>query len=36
MSLIKLSDWVAQKCAEFGVRHVFVVTGGVQCISINP
>jgi 5,10-methylenetetrahydrofolate reductase len=35
MSLIKLSDW-AQKCAEFGVRHVFMVTGGVQCISIIP
>jgi len=28
MPLMKLSDWVAQRCAEFGVRHVFMVTGG--------
>lgn len=28
MSVVKLSDWVAQKCVEFGVRHVFMVTGG--------
>lgn len=28
LSLIKLSDWVAQKCVDFGVRHVFMVTGG--------
>ena len=28
MSLVKLSDWVAEKCAELGVRHVFMVTGG--------
>jgi acetolactate synthase I/II/III large subunit len=26
--VIKLSDWVAQKVVEFGVRHVFMVTGG--------
>jgi acetolactate synthase-1/2/3 large subunit len=25
---MKLSDWVAQKCADQGVRHVFMVTGG--------
>ncbi len=28
MNLIKLSDWVAQKCVELGIRHVFMVTGG--------
>lgn len=28
MALVKLSDWVADKCAELGVRHVFMVTGG--------
>jgi acetolactate synthase-1/2/3 large subunit len=28
MPLMKLSDWVAQRCADFGVRHVFMVTGG--------
>ena len=26
--VIKLSDWVAQKAVELGVRHVFMVTGG--------
>lgn len=26
--MIKLSDYVAQKVAELGVRHVFMVTGG--------
>lgn len=26
--MIKLSDYVAQKIAELGVRHVFMVTGG--------
>ena len=25
---MKLSDWVANKIIEFGVRHVFMVTGG--------
>ncbi len=28
MALVKLSDWVVDKCAELGVRHVFMVTGG--------
>ena len=28
MSLVKLSDWLAQKCADLGLRHVFMVTGG--------
>ncbi|OPF92537.1 thiamine pyrophosphate-binding protein [Rhodopseudomonas palustris] len=26
--MIKLSDWLAQKVVELGVRHVFMVTGG--------
>ena len=26
--MMKLSDWVANKIIEFGVRHVFMVTGG--------
>lgn len=26
--MMKLSDYVAQRVAEFGVRHVFMVTGG--------
>lgn len=26
--MIKLSDYVAQRVAEFGIRHVFMVTGG--------
>ena len=28
VSLVKLSDWLAQKCADLGLRHVFMVTGG--------
>ncbi|MFT8885702.1 MAG: thiamine pyrophosphate-binding protein [Acetobacter papayae] len=28
MAKVKLSDWVAQKVSEAGVRHVFMVTGG--------
>ena len=28
MKQIKLSDWVADKVAELGVRHVFMITGG--------
>lgn len=28
MQQIKLSDWVAAKVVEFGIRHVFMVTGG--------
>jgi acetolactate synthase-1/2/3 large subunit len=25
---IRLADYVAQRCAEYGVRHIFLVTGG--------
>ncbi len=28
MALMKVSDWVAQKCVDLGVRHIFMVTGG--------
>jgi acetolactate synthase-1/2/3 large subunit len=28
MSMIKLSDWVAERLVEAGVRHVFMITGG--------
>lgn len=28
MSVVKLSDWVAEKVVQLGVRHVFMVTGG--------
>lgn len=28
MNQIKLSDWVAQKVVELGIRHVFMITGG--------
>lgn len=28
LALVKLSDWIAQFCADRGVRHVFMVTGG--------
>jgi acetolactate synthase-1/2/3 large subunit len=28
MSMIKLSDWVAQRLVDHGVRHVFMLTGG--------
>ena len=25
---IRLADYVAQRCAEYGIRHIFLVTGG--------
>lgn len=28
MTKVKLSNWVAQRLVEFGVKHVFMVTGG--------
>jgi len=28
MTTIKLSDWVAQRIVEHGIRHVFMLTGG--------
>jgi len=28
MTLVKLSDWVAQRLADNGIRDVFMLTGG--------
>ncbi len=28
MTIMKVSDWIAEKVVELGVRHVFMVTGG--------